>query len=179
MKKIIIGSVVGGIILFFWQFLSWTILDIHRPMQQYTDKQTEILEYLSENLDEGFYMLPTFPEGASSLDAQKLTEESMGKPWAQIYYHKAMNANMGMNMARALIIDIVAVLLLCWILLKMGNASFNTIILTTIVIGLISYFVNNYTQAIWFEHKTIADLIDALVGYGLVGAWLGFWLRRP
>lgn len=179
MKKLIIGSLVGGLIFFFWQFLSWTILDIHRPMQQYTDKQGEILEYLSKNLEEGFYYLPTIPEGSSSDQAQKLMEDSIGKPWAQIYYHKAMNANMGSNMARAFVIDVLAALLICWILLKMGNASFNTILLSTIGIGLISYFLNNYTQAIWFEHKTIADLIDALIGHGLVGVWLGFWLRRP
>ena len=60
MKKTIIGTLVGGIILFMWQFLSWTALDLHRSAQNYSPKQDTILSYLSANLEkEGGYFLPT------------------------------------------------------------------------------------------------------------------------
>jgi hypothetical protein len=29
--KIPVASLVGGLIIFIWQFLSWTLLDLHRP----------------------------------------------------------------------------------------------------------------------------------------------------
>ena len=46
MTKAIIGSIVGGIILFFWQFLSHTILNLHKGAEQYTPKQDSIMAYL-------------------------------------------------------------------------------------------------------------------------------------
>ena len=98
MKKNTIASVVGGLILFLWQFLSWTILDMHRPMQNYTPKQQEILDFLGQNLEDGSYYLPTTPKGATMEENEKLMNESIGKPWAEIRYHKAMNTNMPLNM---------------------------------------------------------------------------------
>src|SRR6476646_3293002 len=94
--KIFIGSLVGGIIIFMWQFLSWTVLDLHRPAQEYTPKQDSILAYLSTQFDSSAgYMLPNIPKGASSGDMKNLSEKSTGKPWAQVYYHKSLNTNMG------------------------------------------------------------------------------------
>lgn len=178
MKKLLVASIVGGLIIFFWQFLSWTLLNLHRPMQQYTPNQDKIMEYLGQNLEEGFYYLPGSPDGASQEEQQKLMESSMGKPWAQIYYHKSMDAAMGMSMTRGAVADILAVLLLTWMLLKMGNASFQSIFLSSVAVGLIVYLIGDYTQAVWFQVKTVPDLIDALVQWSLVGLWLGWWLRR-
>ncbi|MFX5756497.1 hypothetical protein ABTE27_21360, partial [Acinetobacter baumannii] len=66
MKKTIVGALVGGIILFMWQFASWTALKLHLPAQGYTAKQDTILQALSANLEkEGGYLLPTAPAGTS------------------------------------------------------------------------------------------------------------------
>ena len=46
MKKTIIASTVGGILLFMWQFLSWTAINLHSPSQQYSPKQDTILALL-------------------------------------------------------------------------------------------------------------------------------------
>lgn len=178
MKKTIIGVLVGALILFIWQFISWGAVNLHSDMQQHTPKQTEILKYLGDNLEEGFYMLPVSPPGTSSEDMQKQMEESNGKPWAQIYYHKAMDTSMGMNLIRGFVVDLLAVFLLVFLLQKMGNASFQTIILCSLSVGLIGYLSVTYVNAIWFQTKTLADLLDAVVSWGLIGLWLGFWLRR-
>ncbi len=178
MKKTIFGVLVGALILFIWQFISWGAVNLHSDMQQHTPKQTEILKYLGDNLEEGFYMLPVSPPGTSSEDMQKQMEESNGKPWAQIYYHKAMDTSMGMNLIRGFVVDLLAVFLLVFILQKMGNASFQTIILSSLSVGLIGYLSVTYVNAIWFQTKTLADLLDAVASWGLIGLWLGYWLRR-
>jgi hypothetical protein len=147
-------------------------------MQQNTPKQTEILKFLGDNLEEGFYMLPSPPSGATGEEIQKQWEESNGKPWAQIYYHKAMDTAMSMNMVRGLIVDLLAVFLLVFLLQKMGNASFQTIVLSSLSVGLIGYLSVTYVNSIWFQTKTLVDLLDAVVSWGAIGLWLGFWLRR-
>ncbi|MGR3811745.1 hypothetical protein [Jiulongibacter sp. NS-SX5] len=175
MKKLIIAALVGGLILFVWQFVSWAAINFHADTQQYTPKQEEILEYLDQNLEEGFYFLPTIPPGG---DEAELMENSLGKPWAQIYYHKEFTNNMTASMSRGLIIDILAAGLMAWLLLKMGNPSFQTIIISCIAVGLIGYFTIPYLNSIWFETPTLAYLLDAVGSWGLTGLWLGWWLRR-
>lgn len=178
MKKLLIGALVGGILLFFWQFLSFTILDLHRPMQNHTPKQTEILKFLSENLEEGNYYLPTLPPNASWEENEKLMNESMGKPWAQVFYHKAMDMDMTANMLRGLFVDILAALALAWVLMKISNNNLTTTLLSSIAIGIASYLTTSYATGIWYETVTLPDLIDAIVGWGIVGLWLGWWLNR-
>lgn len=178
MKKLLIGAIVGGVLLFFWQFLSFTILDLHRPMQEYTPKQAEILKYLSENLEEGNYYLPTLPAGTSWEENKKMMNESMGKPWAQVFYHKEMTTDMTANMLRGLFVAILAVLAVAWVLLKISNNNLITSVLSCIAIGLASYLTTSYATGIWYETVTLPDLIDAILGWGIVGAWLGWWLNR-
>jgi hypothetical protein len=177
MKKNIVASVVGGLILFLWQFLSWTILDMHRPMQNYTPKQQEILDFLGRNLEDGNYYLPTTPKGATMEENEKLMNKSIGKPWAEIRYHKAMNTNMPLNMIRGFLIDIFVVFLFCSYLLK-GSLTFKNTLISALVFGLISYLITDYTNQIWFETNTIPNLIDAIVGWAIVGSWLGWWLEK-
>src|SRR5678816_1381218 len=62
MKKWIIGSLVGALIVFAWQFLSWTMIGIHSGEEKYASAQDQVLSALSSsNLEDGMYMLPTTP----------------------------------------------------------------------------------------------------------------------
>lgn len=179
MNKLIIGGIVGGVMIFIWQFLSWGPLNLHKSQQRYTPKQDTILAFLNEQFSEdGFYYMPGLPEGASGDEYQKAMELNVGKPWAQIYYHKAWNTNMGMNMARGLMVNIVAALLLCWILLKIPENNFLNTLLIAFCVGMMSYLTTSYTSSIWFETPSMPDLLDAIMSWGLCGAWLGWWLNR-
>ena len=180
MKKTIIGSIVGGIILFMWQFLSWTALDLHRAAQDYTPKQDSILSFLSANLEkEGGYFLPTAPKGTSFEEMEKLTNKSIGKPWATIQYHSSLEYNMGMNMSRALVVNIVLAWLLIWLLGKFNNNSFGKTLSAALAVGFIVYLNSAYTSHVWYHLFDIrAFLIDVIAMWGLTGIWLGWWLNR-
>lgn len=180
MRKILIGALVGGIIIFVCQSLSWMVLNLHRSANQYTPKQTEILNFLNSQFKEdGQYFMPNYPENLRMDEAMKTMEEAKGKPWAIISYHKEMKADMTMNMIRGLLVNMIAVGLLCWILLKMNPPSFQTIFLSSMFTGIIVFLNVPYTQHIWYESFDLyAHLIDALLCWGLVGLWLGYYLRR-
>jgi len=89
-------------------------------MQSYTPNQDAIMEFLGENLQEGFYYLP---DVAPESDVNPM-EEFIGNPWAQVYYHNAYSADMTTNMARGFAANFLAVLLLAWVLSKMDMPSF-------------------------------------------------------
>jgi hypothetical protein len=179
MKKRLIAALVGGLIIFFWQFLSNAALDLHRPAQQYTANQDSILNYLSTHLKEGKYFLPTFPAGASSEEMQQSMEKSMGKPWAIIDYKESMTTNMGMNMTRGLIIDIIMVWLFISILSRGKINTLGGMLYTSLVIGVLNFLFFPYTNFIWYESPGIyIEMLDAIAAWGLCGLWLGFFLRE-
>jgi hypothetical protein len=183
MKKNLIGALVGGLLIFVWQTLSWTVLDLHRPSQDYTPKQDTIMNFLNSQLEkEGGYALPTVPKGTSFEEATKQGEASLGKPYALIQYHKKFDmdsSTMMMNMFRGLVASMFMVWMLCWILSKWSKASFSNIFIACIFTGLIVYISEPYSQFIWYKiFDNRAHLIDALAGWGICGVWLGWWMKK-
>lgn len=179
MRKQIIATVVGALILFIWQFLSWALVGVHQSEFRYTANQDQIMETLNQNLSEaGTYMIPGVPPGSSHEDETALMEAAAGKPWATISYHKSMNTNMGLNMIRAFVIDLVSAWFLIWILMKFANLSVMTSVQASLFVGFIAYLTIPYLNSIWFEGNSIGYVIDAIVQWGLVGLWSGWWLTR-
>lgn len=180
MKKLLIGALVGGLLVFIWQTLSWTVLNLHAKSYQYTTSQDSILSNLSSHFSEdGQYLLPNLPRESSMDDMTKFGEANKGKPWAIVSYHKSYDMNMGANIVRGLLTQILAVFLLCWILVKIPNAGLSTIILSSIFVGLIGFMFIPYSEYIWYKFPGAAiNLLDAVLSWGLCGVWLGWWLRR-
>ena len=177
-SRSIIGALLGGLILWVLQFLSWGMLDLHYNEMAYTDKQDVLLEALNNaNLAEGDYFMPRAPKG--DMEAMEaMQEEITGKPWARIQYRKSLDNAMGMNMARGFAIDVIAAFLLIWIFGKMDRPSMSTIVTTCIAIGVIGYLLISYLNSIWFEGNSLMTLIDSIISMGIVGAFLGWWLNR-
>lgn len=180
MKKLILASVIGGLLIFMWQFLSFGLLDLHRPASKYTPKQTEIINYLSSTLtEEGGYIVPNLPEGASMEDNERFTKENSGKPWASIQYHKALDTDMTMNMIRGLLVNIVMVALFTWLLSKTNFVSIGQFIAAGIVFGLIIFINEPYTYHIWYKTFDLnASLMDALISWLLAGIVVGLFYRK-
>jgi hypothetical protein len=180
MKKILIGALVGGIIIFIWQTLSWAMLNLHHASQEYTPKQDSILSFLSSQFsEEGSYLVPAYPKGISREEMEKQMESRKGKPWAQIQYHKALDVNMGANIVRGLVADIIMVALLCWILMKISPSGFGVIFTACLFTGIIVFTNSPYTIHIWYPKADIMiHFLDALLSWSLCGIWLGWWLTK-
>jgi len=180
MKKILIAGLIGGIIVYAWTTLSYTVLNLHDSAQAFLpqEKQAAILQTLAtEDVPEGSYLLPRLPTESSMEEQQKFGEEMEGKPWARISYYKAWHLNMGMNMIRGLLADIIMVMLACWMLVKINSRSFGVYFVASIFIGLIAFINNPYTGHIWYPMHDISSLLlDAIVAWGLCGLWLGWYL---
>lgn len=182
MKKSIIGAIVGGIIIFIWQFLTWGMLNLHEAQQKHTPKQDSVMAYLNSQFSEdGAYFMPRPAPGTSRDDMEKQMKASEGKPWAQLIYHKSMDpmSKMFMNMARGFLVNFVIVWLLCWLLLKIPSPSFGTVFLGTLGTGIIAFLHGPYTMHIWYgSFDVMIHFLDALVAWGVAGLWLGWWLTR-
>ena len=183
MKKSIIGAIVGGLLIFIWQTLSWTMLELHRPAQDYTPTQDTIMNCLNSQLNaDGGYLFPTVPKGTSFEEANTAGEKGLNKPWAFIQYHKSFNLSMNdmyRNMVRGLLASMFMVWLLCWMLSKWSKLSFANVFLACIFTGLIVFINEPYNIYIWYKIFDVrAHLLDALASWGICGVWLGWWMKR-
>ena len=178
MKKLIIGGLVGGIILFIWQFLSFGVFDLHYSQMAYTPLQDQIMECLEEtDLSQGEYYIIRAPKGDAA-SQETLMEERLGKPWAMIQYHDALEHNFGMNVIRAVVINFAAIFILAWVLLQFKDTSMKNALLLCVGVGLTSYFTSSYMDTIWYQTNSLPDLVDAIVPWSIIGAWLGWWTNR-
>ncbi len=58
MKKALLFALIGAVILFAWQFLSFAMPNFHKSSMEYTPLQDEILAAIDNSgLKEGMYML--------------------------------------------------------------------------------------------------------------------------
>jgi hypothetical protein len=179
MKKWLIGSLVGGVIVFIWQAASWMFLPIHDDAMKYTPAQNEIMKVLSENLkEESAYQLPSAP---TKTEQQAMMKEMAGKPWATVIYHPSMNMDMARPMIRGFLVDIFLVISLMYVLTRGGTPTPVRAFAGSVALGLFSFIWGPYTGHIWFQlpwHMIKGDLIDAVVAWGLCGLWVGWWLNR-
>ncbi|MEI8110853.1 MAG: hypothetical protein WCH59_07645 [Chitinophagia bacterium] len=183
MKKYLIPSLIGGIIIFLAQTLSWTVLNLHLPAQGYTPKQDTITQFLKQQLEKpGGYLIPSAPLGTSMDDQMKLAKNWEGQPQIMIQYHEGFSmsgSKMGMNMLRSLVSSILMVLLFCWIIQQFRNRSFFTYWVAALAMGLIVYIQIPYSTFIWYKiFDNRAFLIDCMVGWAACGAFVGWWYSR-
>ena len=181
MKKLFIGALVGGIIVFAWQALSWSVLNLHDAEYKQAPNQDAIKEFLSKNLPgEGQYMIPRANENASAKEMEELQKKMLAEksPWAIVNYHEAYDVDMMMNILRGLIVSIIAVIFVCWVLIKQ-NSTFLITLISTILIGVAGFLFIPYSNHIWYQTPgATTHLLDAIVAWGLCGLWLGWWLNR-
>lgn len=180
MKKWIIGSLVGAIIVFAWQAASWMFLGIHSNEEKFTPAQDQILSAISSaNLDEGVYMMPS---AATKKEMKDVMQKNEGKPWAWIVYGKNMSTSMTAPMIMGFIVDLILVILMISILVRGGLPSFTGIFTGCIAVGIFTFLWEPYMAHNWYNMPWSGikgHLIDSIVAWGLCGLWLGWWLRRP
>jgi hypothetical protein len=182
MKKWLIGSLVGAVIIFVWQFLSWSVLGLHNGALRYHPQQESIIQSLSSTItEEGSYMIPTAKPGISQSEHQELMKQMEGKPWAFVIYHPAFKIDMTRQMIRGFLIYWFLVFTLIYILTRGGTPIPIRVVAGSVAVGLFCFLWGPYSGHNWMQlpmAMITGDLIDGIVAWGLCGLWLGWWLNR-
>lgn len=171
MTKHLLFSLIGGIILFAWLFLSNAMPNFHKAATTYTPKQAELLQKIQEiGLDEGMYMLGQ-PDPSLSQAEQKASMDAMeGQPWAVLNYHKSNSMNMAMPMIRGVLVCFVVAFLLFWLFLQQKTPSLKNRLFLALAVGLIGFFFIPYSSFIWYKEPDIfAYFADAIFPWLILG----------
>ena len=171
MKKHLLFSLIGAVVIFIWQFISFAMPNFHNPSHGYTPAQDEILQKFQElGLKEGIYVLG-MPDPSSTRAEQKAAMQAHeGKPWAVLNYQMNNSMDMVMPMIRGFLVCFVISFLLFWIFLQQKEASMKNRLFISMAVGLIGFFFVPYTRFIWYKEPDIwAYFADGLVPWLILG----------
>jgi hypothetical protein len=185
MKKVIIGSAVAAVIVWIYQAMSWMVLPVHTNTLKYTPQQDAILSAVATNLAEGgVYALPNLPPTATEEEKTAYQQAMVGKPWALVQYSPTgMSGSMAPQMINGLLLNFFAACSIGYLLWAMRERFQSFGARFGLVLAIVAFLVLQapLMSANWWEtpwHYISGEIIDHIVGWGLAGAWLAWWLGR-
>ena len=182
--RTLIAALVGMIIIFGYQTLSWTVLSVHKNAILYSKDQDAIMVVLSQHLTENcIYNMPAPPPGASMQENKDMMKKMDGKPWASVNYHTSMRVNWMPQMVLGLLFNLVCILLVIMVINRAGIAFATFGSKLALVMTFSIFLVFGGPLMYWNRwdptNYVIPDVVDIIVGWLLCGLWLAWYLGRP
>ncbi len=192
-KKIILGGILAGVLMFAWSSLAHTVLPIGAMGISSTPNEDAVLTVLRTNLPaSGMYFIPVHQlmeaEKASGADRQKAMDEWQGKygggPSAVMVYRATGASVMEVRqLVCEFLADLVAGLIMAfalWMALARVH-SFGGRVGFIALIGLLPWLIVDASNVNWYGFPTayaIGQLLDQGVGAILAGIGLALLFRK-
>lgn len=183
MKKIVIATLIGALVVFAFQAMSWMVTPIHADTLRYSEHDAEIHAFLSERLkDDAVYSFPGKPPGMSESEHQEQMAAHANEPWMVVTNHTSMDMDMSGNMLTGFLYSVLSVLIIVWILTAGASVftSFGSRFFICVLFGVFLVLNSSLADMNWWSapwHFVQGELIDGLVTWSLCGLWLGFYMK--
>ncbi len=191
MKQFLIGGFVGGILLFAWGAISWTVLPFSNAAIHPSANEEVILGALRESMHtKGVYALPAMPPktGVAANDEilqKQYIEKLNAGPTALVVFNPRGTGQMRIDqLVYGLVNSFLCALIGVWFLMR-STAYSSTYIARIAYFGmfgiLVSFFVHlsNYN---WFDYPadyTIAMVLDSVLGWIVAGLGVAAVVKQP
>ncbi len=190
MKNFVIGTLGGGIIIFFWSAISWMILPIHSNTYKYHSHQEELMVQLEKfQTEDGVYVLPTADDRKISRSSEAyqnaevlLKQASLNKPWMILIYLNHKESMTFITLAKGFLYDLFIAFAFCFALSRIGpGVSYASRFMVCLIIGMAFIFQGPLRYVNWQGYPLsffIGEIIDTLVEVALVGGFIS-WIFGP
>ncbi len=174
MRKIAIAGVVAGLVLFAWGFVSHVVLPLGDVGISSVAGDEALLSALGESLPaDGFYFLPGWGEGDPGEEEMAAWQERYRRgPRAVVLFRRAGGDPMSVGQLAVQLLTDVAAGLVAAFLVSVTALGFRPRILFVLLLGLFAWIAVELPLWNWYwfpTDYTLAQALDALVGWGLAG----------
>lgn len=177
--RVLVSALLGGILIFVWQSLSWAALDLHGDaMASSAEGQVEILESMSNHLEDKLYYLSYADPEA---DYQSFNEQAAGKPVAVTRFIPSYENKMGPLMLRGLVYAILVAFVVSLILSRSRANTFLGRWLTVMGFALVLILLDTLGDMNWWFDPmswVVPEIVDYLAMFALSGAFMAWWMGR-
>lgn len=165
-RYLLYGTVAAGLTLFVWQTISNVALPFHEGTQKaFTNNGTVVDAIRANTSGNGVYIAP---QGITA--AVSFTPDMADKTKA-----------MGGNMAKQVVIDLVAALLLCVLVARIGAGRKRDTVLTLALAGLAAGIIKEMSDWNWFGFSAsyaVVNEIDLTIQFALAGVIIAWFYKR-
>lgn len=160
------AGILGGIVLFIWGFISWTMLPWHTMSMHNFKSDVAVTQAIQANAPEsGIYVLPSMHPG------EGMESKSTGPMVFASIHLPGMSSSMGMPMGIGLLTQIVAAFLVAWMLARtklsyVGKVGF------VVIFALTATIIRDVPAWNWFmfdTHYTLVMMADTIIGWFFAG----------
>lgn len=163
------GGIIAGIILFIWGVLSWMVLPWHMmTLHSFNDEKTVSELVVSNTPESGIYVLPM-------RQAQSTEQAEQTAPQAFIFAAvntQGMPASMTMPMLIGLISQIIAAIIVGWMLSHTTGFSYAGRVVFAMAFAIAAGIVTHGAYWNWFTFDTkytLVEMADLLIGWFFAG----------
>jgi hypothetical protein len=193
MKHILLGGIVGGIILFVWGWMAWTVLPLHTASMRPIENEDRVTEVLATNLGgEGIYTFPSMPQNEDEVSAeeQQLAMDEWTKKYQRgpvgmvVYSPHGSDPAMSGQMLSGFLINLASAMLAVWLLSRSTamTASFLARVAYCGMLGILISAFSHLTNWNWlgfpFDY-TSAMITDTVIGWVLAGMGIASVVKSP
>jgi hypothetical protein len=189
-SALIKGGLLGGLIVFAWSAISWMVLPWHTASLRNFTNEDAVVQALQANVPEsGVYVIPGVQNTGATEAEKKANQDRMMKrmetgPFLYASFQtEGMNSTaMGTRYIIHFLTQIIAAMLITWLLLKMPGLTFMGRTGVVVVIALIGGIMYELPMLIFWHFPlghTLVNLIDSLIGWFLAGLVIAKFATSP
>ena len=176
MGKVIFASLVGAIIYYVWQMMTWMVLPIHGPTINALPDENAVREVLkSQDLESGVYVIP-YGDGESMADPDsEFNKNHQAGPLFSIFFTKQGGEPMPPKlMLMGFLNDLAAAFVVSWMLCCATGCcnSYVKRVLYVTGFGVFLALMAHMSYMIWMrfpQDYTMMFIVDAVGGWFLAG----------
>jgi len=186
MKRLLFGAVLGGIILFIWGWLSWSVFPIHTASLRNINNEDAVISAMHVNMDQkGVYVFPGMPTSQDPAVMEEWSQKYQQGPVGMIIYDPdGSEPMMPAQMIVGIIISILASYLASWFLSR-STAVTSSYFARVAYCGMLGIFVSLVSHLVnwnWMGYPldyTMAWIMDAVIGWLLAGLGIASIVKTP
>jgi hypothetical protein len=183
-KRIVVGSLAAGIVLFLWGCAAWLFLPTYTNFKDILDEEA-VVRTMNETLPEkGIYYFPKHPDQSQNAISDWSRKVSVG-PTAILVYNPQGHGPLGYRkFGAALMTQWLVALLAAWLLAQTlaSKPSFRRRWWFGIFIGCVISLAAYMPDLIWYGYPpsfTLNLIRDMLIGWVMAGFILAYFIKTP
>ncbi|MEM6878286.1 MAG: hypothetical protein AAF544_07000 [Bacteroidota bacterium] len=179
-RKSMIGLMLGTIVLFVWNAISWMILPFHSDTLNTLPEEMVINQRESQELEDGVYHYPGLPLDNSPESWQAIEQKLATGPRIPLLVYRSGPSNLfsSKTFLWSLFLNFLTVGICLLLIIRFNMKSRASVLIFCLGIGALTALVSDFGQMNWYLFPldyTLVQVFDRLVSFFFLGIVLSFY----
>jgi len=184
-KQLMLGTILGGIVLFFWSFIAWTFIPWPgEPLRSFNNEAALEQAIVSNAPVSGVYILPNPHKAGVTADQQTAAEEKLMRgPMVFASVRLGAMRPFPVLLITQLVIFLISALIVTFLLLKTAGLTYGQRVVFVTICGILIFLGGKMDQWVWWSFSTsylMAEFGAIIIGWILAALVIAkFAIGKP